>query len=96
VKQAGQLGIITLPAPALLWFPTILAGLQGQGKEAKGGREPSRCARISFGTTVWCKAIPFALSDHYETQEVQMQMMHMELGFASELVSDTQKRLVNR
>lgn len=56
----------------------------------------SRCTRISFGMAVWCKAIPFVLSNDYEIQEVQMQVLHMELGFASELVLDTQKRLVKR
>lgn len=56
----------------------------------------SRPTRISFGTTVWCKAILFVLPSNYEIQEVQMPMLHMELGFASELALDSDKRLVYR
>lgn len=56
----------------------------------------SRPTRISFGTTVWCKAILFVLPGNYEIQKVQMTMLHMELGFASELVLDSYKHLVYR
>lgn len=62
----------------------------------KENTDNSRCTRISFGTTVWCKGILFVLSNDYEIQKAQMQMLHMELGFASELALDTQKHLVNR
>lgn len=53
----------------------------------------SRPTRISFGTTVWCKAILFVLPSNYETQ---MPVLHMELGFASEPALDSHKHLVYR
>lgn len=56
----------------------------------------SRPTRISFGTTVCCKAILFVLPNNYEIQKVRMPMLHLELGFASELVLDGHKHLVYR
>lgn len=98
MKQAGLLWIATLPAPVLLWFPTIPTSLQGQGEEAKEEREQLLTLDVPEFPLVqhWCKVILFVLSNDYEIEEVQMQMLHMELGFASELMLDTQKRLVNR
>lgn len=62
----------------------------------KGNIGNSRCTRISFGKTVHYKAVLFVLSNDYEIQEVQKQTLHMGLGFASELVLDTQTHLVNK